>query len=230
MKQLLLRLYHWLGRLLGELDTPRYRRETDGLPRGGARPTAALPPRPHLRMRTPPSEAHHQPPSAPAECPSSDAPPAPTPSPSFDLHTDEAPRFALSRSVLTPSEQRFYMTLLRAVDNQYSILAKVRLGDIVWLVNNPPDRKRHQSRVWCNHVDFLLWDRASLKPRLAIELDDPSHKLPERAAQDQFKNDLFDAVGLPLLRVELESSYRADVLREQIAAKLQAENYERDTE
>ena len=53
MKQLLLRLYHWLGRLLGELDTPRYRRETDWLPRGGKQSAAAAPPRPHLGMRTP---------------------------------------------------------------------------------------------------------------------------------------------------------------------------------
>ncbi len=248
MKQLLLRLYHWLGRLLGELDTPRYRRETDWLPRGGKQSAAAAPPRPHLRMRTPPGEGHRQPPSVSAECASSDAPPGeghhrlpsvpaecassdaplatiPQPSdplqPSFDLHTGEAPRFALSRSVLTPPEQRFYISLLRAVDNQYSILAKVRLGDIVWLVNDPPDRKRHQSRVWCKHVDFLLCDRVGLKPRLAIELDDPSHRYPDHAARDQFKNDLFAAVGLPLLRVELESSYRADVLRSQIAAKLE---------
>lgn len=32
MKQLLLRLWYWLGRLLGASDSPGYKRETDGLP------------------------------------------------------------------------------------------------------------------------------------------------------------------------------------------------------
>ena len=233
MKQLLIRFYHWLGRLLGEFDAPRYRRETDGLPRGGRPATGDTrpPPRPHLRMRTPPHKVHNRPEDAPAERASSDTPPAPTSQPggppempSSDLHSGEAPRYALSRSVLTPPEQRFYISLLRAVDNQYSILAKVRLGDVVWLVNNPPDRKRHQSRVWCKHVDFLLCERVSLKPRLAIELDDSTHRFPDHAARDQFKNDLFAAVGLRLLRIELQGSYRADDLHDRIAVALSTQD------
>ena len=95
------------------------------------------------------------------------------------------------------------------------------MGDLVKLANHPADAKYHRNQVLCKHVDFVLCTVGMVRPLLAIELDDPSHRYPDHAARDQFKNDLFAAVGLPLLRVELESSYRADVLRSQIAAKLE---------
>ena len=148
MKQLLHRFWQWLGRLLGEFDTPRNRRETDGLPRDGE-PL----PRPHLRMRTPPGErlpqdvrlpsgdlalpdsTHPLPPPAPAERESSAALPAPPPS--FDLHTGETPRYEHKKSILTQAEQQTYRSLLRAVEDRYAVMAKVRLWDFIWLANDP---------------------------------------------------------------------------------------------
>lgn len=53
-----------------------------------------------------------------------------------------------------------------------------------------------------------------------IELDDSSHAYPDSMARDAFKNELFAAVGLPLLRLKIQSGYTARYLREEIEARL----------
>ena len=72
----------------------------------------------------------------------------------------------------------------------------------------------------CKHVDFLLCSKPSLAPILGIELDDSSHKLPEQQERDKFKDILFSSVGLPLLRMDLQSDYSSDFLRQQIKESL----------
>jgi len=223
MKQLLIRFYHWLGRLLGEFDAPRYRRETDGLPRDGRRPAASdlRPPLP------PPPPAAQAPPTAQAVPTVIPPPDATNLSPAIprDIISDEPPRFVLNASLLTFQERKLYLVLLRATERRYEVMAKVRLGDIVRLANNPADAKFHRNQVLCKHIDFVLCTVGMLRPLLVIELDDPSHRFPDHAARDQFKNDLFAAVGLPLLRIELQGSYRADDLRDRIAAAITAQTY-----
>ncbi len=80
-------------------------------------------------------------------------------------------------------------------------MAKVRLWDFAWLVSEPPERKQHLSRLSCRHVDFLLCTPEALKPLLVIELDDYSHKTDYAQESDRYKNQLFAAAGLPILRL-----------------------------
>ena len=66
------------------------------------------------------------------------------------------------------------------------------------------------------HVDFLLCDRATLRPRLAIELDDASHRSSRRADADRRKAALLAAAGIPLLRQRCRVAYDVQALRESI--------------
>jgi len=213
MKQLLTRFWHWLTHLFGANSVPRWR-ETDGLPpaaRPKGLPPTAPPPAP------PQAQVPPVPPTPIAPPTSTLPPPAP---PQLDLHTAEPPRFGRKASVLTKAEQRFYHSLLLAAGSRYTILPKVRLWDFIWLVNDPPDRKQYLNRLSCRHVDFLLCEPGTLAPWLVIELHDRSHQRPEAQAADKFKDELFEAVGLPLLRIELQPGYRSALLREQIEALL----------
>ena len=87
------------------------------------------------------------------------------------------------------------------VAGDYEVMSKVRLWDFIWLVNEPPDRKQHLGHLSCRHVDFLLCTPGSLKPLLVIELDDKSHLNAYAQEADRYKNELFAAAGLPLLRL-----------------------------
>lgn len=201
MKPLLLRLYHWLGRLLGLDAAPGAppRHETSGLPRPPATPISPPP------LLPPPA------PPAPAI--------PPPPQPQLDLHSQEPAQFSRKSSILTKPEALLYRSLVRAVEGRYQIMAKVRLWDFIWLENYPAERRHLLGNLSCRHVDFLLCEPETLKPLLVIELDDASHLKPEAQAADRFKDAVFAGAGLPLLRLD-HPAYTVGHLRQQIAVNL----------
>lgn len=157
----------------------------------------------------------------PASPSSAAARPAAEPfAPELNLETDEPPRYARSQSLLTFQERKLYLALLRAAGNDYQLMAKVRLADFIYLANLPKDNKHHRNQILCKHVDFLLCQPGTLAPLLAIELDDSSHQHPDNAARDEFKNELFAAVGLPLWRIDLQPSYSTHYLRRELDNRL----------
>ncbi len=66
------------------------------------------------------------------------------------------------------------------------------------------------------HVDFLLYDPSTLRPRLAIELDDASHQTGRRAATDRRKAELLRQAGIPVPRQRCRTAYDVQALREEI--------------
>ena len=79
---------------------------------------------------------------------------------------------------------------------------------------------RVKGRLSCRHVDFLLCEPDTLRPILGIELDDSSHQKPGAYDDDQYKNELFAAAGLRLMRVPWQRSYRSVDIRNRIDAEL----------
>lgn len=136
------------------------------------------------------------------------------------ISSSEKPQYKKSKSVLTYRERILLRTIRRAVAGDYTILMKVRLGDFVWLANEPQDRKFHSNQVQCKHVDFLLCDKVMIEPLLVIELDDSSHKNYDHAERDNFKDDTFDAIGLPFIRMQVQENYDEGVLKRQIQEKM----------
>ncbi|MGC1375217.1 MAG: DUF2726 domain-containing protein [Anaerolineales bacterium] len=136
------------------------------------------------------------------------------------LSSSEKPEYRKSKSVLTYRERIFLRTLRRATAGDYTILMKVRMGDFIWLANEPQERKFHNNQTQCKHVDFLLCDKIMVEPLLVVELDDSSHKSYDHAERDQFKNDTFDAVGMPYIRLPVQEQYDAEGLRKQIREKI----------
>lgn len=209
MKHLLIRFWRWLGRALGVESTST------------VAPPTAVPPQQAQPPGGVPGPADE---SGVAGLPAAAAPPVTLPPPHpqpFDLSAQEGPRFGRKGSVLTKRELTLYHHLLPATGADYTVLSKVRLWDIVWLTNEPPERKQHLNRLSCRHVDFLLCDPDTLRPRLAIELDDRTHENAYAQADDQYKNELFAAAGLPLLRLD-QPNLTARILRQRIEAALAA--------
>ena len=210
MWQLFSRLWQWLRQLFG-------------LSQASSLPAPSLTSQPNSPPVPPPTETTSPAPTTPL--PGNEVVKQPLPigkiTPQLELSTDEPPHYRLSNSLFTFQEGKFYRVLVQAAGNRYQIFAKVRLADFVWLANYPREQKYHKNQILCKHVDFLLCERGRFAPVLVIELDDSSHKLPDHQARDEFKDKLFEAVGLPLLRLDLQKEYSAQHIREQIDEKLQ---------
>ena len=160
----------------------------------------------------------------PARIVTPSVPPPAVTTPELRMASSEPPRYRKSKSLFSYREQVFYRALVGAVKDEYGIFAKVRMADFVFLVNEPVDRKSHLNQILCKHVDFLLCAREELKPVLAIELDDSSHRSKyDRHVSDEFKMATFEAIGLPLLRVELQQQYSLPELRDRIQATIRGD-------
>jgi len=114
--------------------------------------------------------------------------------------------YRLRDDFLSPAEASFYRVLTPVVGEHLLVCPKVSLDDI-FFVAHPEQHHAYLNRINRKHVDFLLCDPNSLKPVVGIELDDASHRRPDRVERDEFVEQVFAAAKLPLLRFPVQAGY-----------------------
>lgn len=88
--------------------------------------------------------------------------------------------YRLRDDFLSPAELSFF-NLLRDVIGERAVLCpKVRLSDLFCVKHSDPGRFRiYTNKIDRKHMDFVLCDPVTMRPFLALELDDRSHKRPD---------------------------------------------------
>lgn len=138
---------------------------------------------------------------------------------------DDAPDASLALShtyrlrddFLSPAEANL-LRVLRDVAGEWALVCpKVRLADLVYAPRQE-ERQAALNRISRKHLDFVLCDAGTLRPALAIELDDRSHERADRQERDAFVDEVLGSVGLPLVRLPVRHSYDLRALAVQIAA------------
>ena len=121
--------------------------------------------------------------------------------------------YEMRSSLLTRSELQFLAVLREAVGDRWNISPMVRMADIIRVREGTNKRQSWQNRILAKHIDFLLCDSGSMEIKLAIELDDRSHRRADRVARDAFVNKAFASAHLPLMRVPVSRDYNSEDLR-----------------
>jgi Protein of unknown function (DUF2726) len=124
--------------------------------------------------------------------------------------------------LLTQAERSLFGVLNEVVKERCFIFAKVRLADLVWMPKGTESWQSHFNRVQSKHVDFVICDRASIRPLLCIELDDASHGQAARQKRDAFVDAALLAAGLPFIRIRAAKAYNVAELRQRIDAAINA--------
>ena len=125
--------------------------------------------------------------------------------------------------LLTIGERDFYEVLQNiAEENNLLVFAKVRLEDLLWLpkYTNPFQKMKLRGYTRSRHIDFVLCDKANIKPLIAIELNDFSHNEEERVERDRKVEIILGDAGLPLLWVKWQMVYNKNDILEKIERKL----------
>jgi very-short-patch-repair endonuclease len=133
--------------------------------------------------------------------------------------------YRLRDDFLSPAELSFYRVLQLAVRDRATIVTKVNLADI-FFVARPNENQLYRNKIDRKHVDFLLCDLATMKPRCGIELDDSSHARRDRQERDEFVDQVFHVAGLPLLRFPARASYDPKAIASELAKFLDATQIE----
>jgi hypothetical protein len=123
---------------------------------------------------------------------------------------------------LSAAEFSFYRVLVSVIGDSFVVCPKVNLADI-FFVARPNENQSSRNKIDRKHVDFLLCEPTSMKPILGVELDDASHARRDRQDRDQFVDQVFEAAGLPLLRIRAAAAYSpqniVDLVRQAIAGR-----------
>ncbi len=126
---------------------------------------------------------------------------------------EEALPYHLRDDFLSPAELNFYRILCVAADDWAVICPKVSLADLFYAqTGDYAINTTYRNKIDRKHVDFLLCDRHSMVPLVGVELDDGSHRRPHRRDRDRFIEAVFQAAGLPLVRIEVQSSYNVQAI------------------
>lgn len=126
-------------------------------------------------------------------------------------------KYERAKSLLTPTEAHFYQTLRSTVGPMAVIQCKVRLADLLLAPRHDITAFR---RVSQKHVDFVLCEQLTLRPLVAVELDDRSHDRPDRQRRDQFVDSAYQSAGLPIVHIPVEKEYNPARLLETITPYL----------
>lgn len=121
---------------------------------------------------------------------------------------------------LTKPEHDCFDALQKAVGDEYHVFPQVKLDK--FLDEHAKGQKWTAALRHINQksVDFLLCDKIYLNPKLAIELDDSSHELPDRITRDHEVERILSDAHFHLLRLTHSDISSTESLRQKITVRI----------
>lgn len=117
------------------------------------------------------------------------------------------------KNLLTKAELNFYKSLKTFIPDNYSIMCKVRLADIVSSDDYGKKKMYGFNKIKSKHIDFIIIDNDTSEIKYAIELNDRTHLLPKRILRDQFIEELFKNSRIKFITISVKYSYSRDDFR-----------------
>lgn len=141
--------------------------------------------------------------------------PPPLPASPFTQASNPIDLMQPKETLMTQAELAFFAVLHPIVNASCMISSKVRLADL-FEVRQERGQQAAFNKISSKHIDFVLIESGSSRILCGIELDDSSHKRPDRMDRDDFVNELFATHGMPLLRVPVAWTYNVPGLRSEL--------------
>jgi hypothetical protein len=130
--------------------------------------------------------------------------------------------FKKKSNLFTPVERTFLALIEEAVGNEFRILCRVKMSDIL-TIHQKTDKKTSKnaaSRASSKHLDFVLCSKEDMSPVIAIDLVRNNGKDGYKSQRDFYVSGALDAAHIPHVRIKVRSGYRAQDIRECIQSKL----------
>lgn len=130
--------------------------------------------------------------------------------------------FAKRNSLLTPAERGFLSLLEKSVGNEYRIISRVRLTDMVAVRKGTSKRLSRAALLKANgrYLDYVLCDKNDIRPIAAIDLVNNVSREGYKSKKDWFISGVLDAAAIPHIRIKVKPGYKPEEIRACIKAKL----------
>lgn len=129
--------------------------------------------------------------------------------------------FDSKSAVFTPAEKNFQNLVEQAMGNNYRIINRVKLSDIVTIRNGVSSRASQSAvtNAEGKYLDFVICERSTMKLLGAIDLVDTQGK-GYKIKKDWFVSGALEAASIPHLRIKVKANYTLDEIRACINSRL----------
>jgi hypothetical protein len=129
--------------------------------------------------------------------------------------------FKKKQQLLTSVERGFLALLEKAVGEDYKIINRVRLNDIIELKDTVTGRARRAAllKTSAKYIDFVLCDPTNMRIVAAVDLVN-HNKGGHKAKTDWFVNGALEAAGIPHIRIKVKAGYKIDEIKNGILYKI----------
>jgi len=130
-------------------------------------------------------------------------------------------RYRRKDYLMSRAEHEFFDALVASIGNRYNVFPQVHLATILDYKIVGQNWKGAFRHIDEKSVDFVLCDKAYIKPLLAIELDDRTHDRGDRKERDGVVESILKEAGLPLLRFENHGHFEKTEITQRISEALE---------
>jgi very-short-patch-repair endonuclease len=127
--------------------------------------------------------------------------------------------YSRKETIMTSAEIAFYRRLETIAGDRYYIFPQIHLTALASSHATGQYYKSGYQRINRRSVDYVLCDKASMKPVYAIELDDRTHDSPKRQARDTIVDEILREINLPLIRFRNVGQLTDDQIIERFVAE-----------
>lgn len=129
----------------------------------------------------------------------------------------EQPEFRYERrkSLITANEQLFFKALQELIPQGYHVFPQINLATFI----ERTDNAAYRNELFRN-VDFLVTD-AAFAPKIAVEINDPSHHDAERRKRDEKVAMICEEAGVPLVTLWTNYGVNREYIQKRITTALE---------
>lgn len=130
--------------------------------------------------------------------------------------------FSKKQSMYSTAERSFLQMIEKAVGNEYKIMARVKLTDILEPKSSANGKHKRAAllKAGAKTVDFVLCDKKTMAVVGVVDLVNNNAQNGHRAKTDWFVNGALEAAGVPHVRIKIKTGYKVDEIRHCILYKL----------
>lgn len=125
-------------------------------------------------------------------------------------------------SLFSPVERSFLGLLEKAVQNEYRIINRVKLADVLDVRDPATDKSRRSILLKLNakYLDYVLCEPETMKVIAVLDLVNTHNKEGHKAVPDWFVSGALETAGVPYLRIGIKAGYTVSELQATLAMKL----------
>lgn len=124
-------------------------------------------------------------------------------------------RYESRKSLITANEQLFFKALQELIPQGYHVFPQINLATFI----ERTDNAAYRNELFRN-VDFLVTD-AAFAPKIAVEINDPSHHDMERRKRDEKVAMICEEAGVPLVTLWTNYGVNREYIQKRITTALE---------